>query len=77
MEGTDLTNMTTHVVLVGDTQLAWHGQHSLVPARGVVQPGLQEQGLDVGRLSRLGLALALGSLKTREDEKKTVCICIS
>ena len=75
MEGTDLTNMTTHVVLVGDTQLAWHGQHSLVPARGVVQPALQEQGLDVGRV--LAPALALGSLKTREDEKKTVCICIS
>ena len=60
-----LTNMTTHMVLVGDTELAWHGQHPLVPARGGVQPSLQEQGLDVGRVS----SLASASLKIREDQE--------
>ena len=67
MERTGLTSPpTTHVVLVGDAQLPRHGQHPLVPARAGVQPALQEQGLDVGRVSSLA---SLGSLKRREDEK--------
>ena len=74
MEGTELTltNTTTHVVLVGDAQLAWHGQHPLVPARAEVLPALQEQGLDVGRGS--SLAPALASLKTREDQNTADCL---
>ena len=76
MEGTELTltNTTTHVVLVGDAQLAWHGQHPLVPARADVLPALQEQGLDVGRGSSLAPALALASLKTREDQNTADCL---
>ena len=71
MERTGLTSPpTTHVVLVGDTEFARHGQHPLVPGLGGVQPALQEQGLDVGRES------SLASLKIREDEA-TLCICIS